>query len=1614
MMGKRDAPQHDHGGCGNLQPSIRRKGLQLIGTYSARKGEDDEGPAQSETRTITPAMALNIFRHISVPDVQTLGLSNDYARPEWMIITVLPVPPPPVRPSISIDGSGTGMQSEDDLTYKLGDIIRASGNVARCESEGAPGHVLAEFEQLLQFHVATYMDNDIAGQPQALQKSGRPIKSIRARLKGKEGRLRGNLMGKRVDFSARTVITGDPNLALDEVGVPRSIAKTLTYPEIVTPWNIEKLHGLVKNGPNMHPGAKYIIRDTGDRIDLRHNKRLGEIHLQYGWKVERHIIDGDFIVFNRQPSLHKASMMGHRVRVMPYSTFRLNLSVTSPYNADFDGDEMNLHVPQSEETRSEVSNLCWVPRQILSPAKNGPLMGIVQDSLCGFYKMSRKDVYLNYEDVMNILLWVPDWDGTIPQPAIIKPIPKWTGKQVLSLILPEGLSLHRVDGGKKEPPLFPLTDVHVLIQNGELIFGQMNKAVVGASGGGVVHVTTAEFGFEAALKFFKGSQVVINYWLLHNGFSVGIGDTIPDISTVDAIAEIFQTKKEAVKEITAKAQANDLEPLPGMTVRETFESLVAKELNDARNESGSTVVKRLKDLNNTLAMSNSGSKGSQINIAQMSAAVGQQNVEGKRIPFGFAYRSLPHFTKDDYSPESGGFIENSYLRGLTPTEFYFHAMSGREGLIDTAVKTAETGYIQRRLVKSMEDLIVKYDGTVRNSLGDIVQFVYGEDGMDGSHAENQSLDFLKLSHDVFEKQYRIDLSSSDTGLRHDLVEDQSIFNADSDVQDLFDAEFQRLEEARVYLRKTRGSEDRLPIPVNIARIIETAKRIFKIRPGNKSDLHPSEVIPHVDALLDRLVVVKGNDPLSIEAQYNATLILKAHLRSRLAFKRLINEHNLNRLAFQHVIGEIENRFARALVNPGEMIGVIAAQSIGEPATQMTLNTFHNTGIGSKNVTKGVPRMKEILNCATQLKTPGMKVYQLPEHKNNQESCKKLRSKVELTTLRSVTEKTEIFYDPRELESEGQETAIAADEDMVSSYWIIPEDNGVSLDRQSRWLLRITLSRRMLLDKGLTIQDVASKMKQHYATDMAIIFSDNNADDLIIRCRMILDQKADDEDDETEQDVILKQLETHLLDTLILRGVKGISRCFLQRETVLYENSDGTLVKASSDPKCNEWFLDTTGTELQDVLEIPGVDATRTTSNSFLQVFRVMGIEAARNSILDELSSILTEGAYCNFRHVAILADIMTQRGTVIPITRFGINRADTGALMRCSFEETVEILLDAAAMGELDDCRGVSENVMLGQLAPMGTGEMDILLDQKMLDTVVSDNARLGIMQGLGVKAPAIIEGGATPYDASSPHRHGGYMGSPEHGSNFSPLANSGADSPGGFHTDYSRTPSGYGFGGLSPFGGTSPAAGGYSPASPFNAGGTSPGYSPVSPGYSLSSPAFGGGSPTFAAASPGFSPVSPAYTPTSPNYTPTSPNIYGGRGMGGSPTSPSYTPTSPGYSPSSPAYGGASATPASPNYSPASPAYSPTSPNVHQRNSPSSPLYTPTSPAYGGGGPGQRRFSPTSPTTYSPTSPANYSPTSPANYSPTSPAAYSPTSPVGHYSPSSPKFEGTPASPPQ
>ncbi|WIA28234.1 hypothetical protein OEZ86_010790 [Tetradesmus obliquus] len=1648
---------------GNPQPAYKLEGMKIIMEFPKPKNPDEAGamPEVERKQELTARAAHRILSAISDEDCRALGFNPAYSRPDWFLLSVLPVPPPPVRPSVMMDSSArceddlthklwmhnvlshvvkltafscaalhfhAACSCEDDLTHKLVEIVRANNTLKRMVANGSPQHIINEYVALLQFHVTTYMDNTLPGMNPATQKSGRPIKSISQRLKGKSGRIRGNLMGKRVDFSARTVITGDPNIGIDELGVPWSIAQNLTFPETVTANNKGYLQALVEVGPHApagQTGAKFIIRKDGRRINLAYLRDGASKQLEIGDKVERQLQNGDLVLFNRQPSLHKMSMMGHRIRILPYSTFRLNLSVTTPYNADFDGDEMNMHVAQSHETRAEMRQIMMVPRNIVSPQANKPVIGIVQDTLLGAKLITQRDTFIGKHLMMNILMNIMDWDGTVPMPTILKPEPLWTGKQVFSCFLPN-VSLTRTSSWAKDNDDrdFSFDDSSILIKRGTLIHGCLCKKTLGTGAAGLVHIVWNELGPDATRYTINNTQYTVNHWLLQHGMSIGIGDTVADVATGAKIGSLIDTAKEDVKRIIEQYQTGKLEGMPGRTLMEAFEQKVNAVLNKARDDAGKTAQNSLDWSNNIIKMVTSGSKGSFINISQMMACVGQQNVEGKRIPFGFVGRTLPHFSKDDYGPESRGFVENSYLRGLSPQEFFFHAMGGREGLIDTAVKTSSTGYIQRRLVKAMEDLIIKYDGTVRNSAGDVVQFLYGEDGMDAVRIEGQSIEHLKWDRSKVAKTFSYEglTPAAANWLGQQQLED---VNSKVEVRELLDGEYRSILDDLLFMRQevlTHGNGG-VNIPVNLKRLIWNAQNTYKCgpnRPPLPGELAAVDVVGKIQELAQKLIVVVGEDELSKEAQRNATTTFMTHLRATLASKRVLGEYKLSRQAFDWLVGEIEERFNAAMANPGEAIGTVAAQSIGEPTTQMTLNTFHFAGVSAKNVTLGVPRLTEIINLAKNIKTPSLTVCLLGQASRDRDAAKEVQCQLEYTTMRHIIARSEIWYDPPQMDAEA--TNVAEDVSLLEDYYAV---ENYDASRLTPWLLRLVLDERLTVDKHITMDMIQARIHEEYEGLLDVIVSDDNAPVKVVRLRIVDDsgqgggggmmqggEEGDEmgaikpmagggDDSQAVTDETLKKLDAGYLRDMKLQGVERINKVFLRQQKSLFPDA----AAANGYRQEEEWVLDTEGVNLMGVLPQPGVDPSRTMSNDLIEIIQDLGVEACRQALLRELRNVIEfDGSYVNYRHLAILCDVMTCRGHLMAITRHGINRTEASPLAQCSFEETVDILLRAAQFAEKDKLTGVSENIMLGQLCPLGTGAFDLLLNEEELAAAVD---LLGMEDGEGGmgygeygwgdggmtpgRTPGHMTPSRTPY--MTPNRDPEQiamsmspMWSPVRDIAFSPSR--AAMSPGlmspGAGAGYSPTSPSY-----------SPTSPGYSPTSP-NYSPTSPGYSPTSPGYSPTSPGYSPTSPGYSPTSPGYSPTSPGYSPTSPGYSPTSPQ-YSPTSPTYSPTSPSYSPTSPSYSPTSPSYSPTSPTysPTSPSYSPTSPSYSPTSPSY----SPTSPSYSPTSPTYS---PTSPTYSPTSPT-YSPTSP-KYSPTSPT-YSPTSPT-YSPTSPT--YSPTSPSYSPT------
>ena len=1085
---------------------------------------------------LTQSMVRERLERIPNDDLELFGFKPESARPEWMVLQVLPVPPVYVRPSITLE---SGIRSEDDLTHKLVDIIRINQRLRENMEGGAPTLIIQDLSELLQYHVTTYFNNEASGIPPARHRSGRALKTLSQRLKGKEGRFRSNLSGKRVDFSARTVISPDPNLDINEVGVPLDIAMRLSMPEKVTSWNLDEMRELVINGPEKYPGALYVVRPDGKRVRLEFvvdREKVAEA-LETGFIIERHLKNGDIAIFNRQPSLHRMSIMTHYVRVLPHKTFRLHLCVCPPYNADFDGDEMNLHVPQSEEAQTEARLLMQVQDQILSPRFGGPIIGAIRDFITAAYLLTRKSTRITKEEICRLLV-AANYEGPLPEPEIKEPKPLWTGKQTFSLFLPKDLNYvlkATICRGCSHCLCEECQyDAYVVIKDGVLKCGVIDRRSIGAEQSeSLLHRIIKDYGTQAGRVFLNRICQLLKLFMTMRGFTFSFDELELSPAAQKKIDKTIEKFEKRIRELIVALRNDTLPRLPGQTLGESFEIYVMNELAKARDKAGQVADEDFDIDNSGVIMTRTGSRGSNLNIGQMAACVGQQSVRGKRIMRGYVNRALSHFKVGDPSPKARGFVYSSYRRGLDPIEFFFHAMGGREGLVDTAVRTQQSGYMQRRLINALEHLRIEYDETVRNSIGDIVQLRYGEDG--------------------------VDPAKSDHGKA-----------------------------------------------VNVSRLIEQIKIMMeKGEPATKQYIK------------ERLR----------EVEDQLTPLLVKELKSELTKAKLSREG-----VDQAVNLTLEN-YKRALVEPGEAVGIVAAQSMGEPGTQMTLRTFHYAGVREQNVTLGLPRLIEIVDARRTPSTPIMAIYLDKEHRKSKEKATEIARNIICTNLEDIAE-AEPYIDPE------QEAVV------------------------------IKLNPSMMEERGVTEEELPEMLHLPNYTVKA------KKGLLIIKPKKPTD---------------LKKL-LNKVSGQYVKGVPNIRRVLVTEEM-------------------GEWVIRTDGSNLSRVLDVYGLDPTRATTNHIHEIAKTLGVEAARNAIIREAMSVLEEqGLDVDIRHVMLVADIMTSTGDVRQIGRHGISGEKASVLARAAFEITVPNIVEAAIRGESDPLNGVTENVIVGQSIPIGTGLVDLYM----------------------------------------------------------------------------------------------------------------------------------------------------------------------------------------------------------------------------------------------------------------------------------------------------------------
>jgi DNA-directed RNA polymerase III subunit RPC1 len=855
---------------------------------------------------INPLVALNLFKMVREEDYELLGLS---ASPERLVIQNVVVPPPCIRPSVSMEDEGT---NEDDITIKISEIIHTNRLLREGIEKGNPLGFISEDWDHLQLQCALLINSEL---PQ-INLPSQPIRGIVQRLKGKAGRFRCNLSGKRVDFSGRTVISPDPNLGIEEVGMPENMARVLTIPEKVTGSNRERLQTLVMNGPENYPGANYIVGERFKRY-LLYGKRDAE--LREGEVVERHILDGDLVLFNRQPSLHRMSIMAHKVRIHKDKTLKFNECVCGPYNADFDGDEMNIHVPQTEEARAEASVLMAVPNNIVTPRHGEPIVAATQDFITALYLITSKDTFYDRERFGQLASYFSRSRVSV-RPAILRPVELFTGKQLIEALIRDalcggalGVSLEGRNRTFKGEDA--MNDGFFVIVDGSYLFGRIDKSIVGGENkkDSLLYALLKRSN-DACVTAMNSITRLCSRILGEVGFSMGFNDVRPG-------PFLQQRKEEIVRE--GYAECDSKHGKPGAVELE-----ITGVLNKIREKCGSICIRELSRFNAPNIMQACGSKGSKINVSQMVACVGQQIVSGARIPSGLSGRCLPHFEKGSASPQSRGFVRNSFYSGLDPTEFFFHAVSGREGLVDTAVKTAETGYMQRRLMKALEDLSVQYDYTVRNSAMEIVQFKYGEDKVDPLLLEGEHVvDFERAFLDA--RAIFMDLVQQDP-----TILDTERLGASEGSSGGFEMGF----------HPPMGTHEER----NMTETLKSHVSEFVLRPEIQKYASSIINVKFLNALW-AFVDGKRHDP----SFYNGRLYIDVE----------------NKRLLSIFLSLLSSKIVSFVVEPGTTVGAIAAQSIGEPGTQMTLKTFHFAGVASMNITLGVPRLKEIINAVHSISTP---------------------------------------------------------------------------------------------------------------------------------------------------------------------------------------------------------------------------------------------------------------------------------------------------------------------------------------------------------------------------------------------------------------------------------------------------------------------------------------------------------------------------------------------------------------------------------------------------------------------------------------------------------------------
>lgn len=1233
---------------------------------------------------------------------------------------------------------------------------------------------------------------------------------IRQLLEKKEGLFRKHMMGKRVNYAARSVISPDPYIETSEIGIPPVFATKLTYPEPVTYHNVKVLRQAVINGPKKWPGATHVQHEDGTIQNLAIFDEAGRTAIanqlltpssgldgsplaRVNKKVYRHLRNGDFLLLNRQPTLHKPSIMAHTARVLPgEKTIRMHYANCNTYNADFDGDEMNAHFPQSELGRAEAMVIARTDQQYLVPTDGGVLRGLIQDHVCAGVAMTSRENFFTREEYIQLVYTCLRPEGKMmfnvgngniePEvvmgkngrvitmaPAGIKPKMYWTGKQIIGTII-MNLTYGKEPLNMTSKARIPAKswggsapeEQTVLLLDGELMTGVLDKSQFGASAHGVTHAIYEVYGPAYAARLLSIFGRLFTAYMQLRGFSCRMDDLRltdeGDKIRKDLINTSTHIGDEAGAEFVGLVDKNG-KPL-GTSKSSKFRNLMRSRLESVyrnpekmagldnamksktnkvtSNIIGSCVpselLKPFPD-NNMQMMTISGAKGSSVNVSQISCLLGQQELEGKRVPTMISGKTLPSFRAYDTSARAGGFITGRFLTGIKPQEYFFHCMAGREGLIDTAVKTSRSGYLQRCLIKHMEGIKVHYDNTVRDSDGSLIQFNYGEDSLDVVKQKMlEKFDFCAMNYKVLASRYN----------------PAKLINSNIDE-----------ESAKKYIKDSKKAVKK---SLEKGKKLEIDPVLHKFSPSRTIGAVSNEFADKLDEYIDnnnnKLLSKKGEDVRKRSG-------ISCEPISDKRFKMLMNLKYMN-----------------SLVEPGEAVGLLAAQSIGEPSTQMTLNTFHFAGFGAKNVTLGIPRLREIIMTASStISTPMMRLPILNDDKIKQAEIIKNLTKLGLSEimekitvqeclkssggnmikdikidfkfwpeelyqkhygltskrLKLICETKLIAALERAITKEIRDKSRSSDGEIGQSLGTF-NDIGVPTENDNDEQAQNTQDEATVPTKatkkdtnamdsdsevdsdddenndGDALSAQQSKKRQQQSSyedddtkgdSMDIVESeneDNSVDPNIFdgnryvvgmnfasdngSCEYSLQLKAD------SKKILIVALAEEVAKSVVINEVKGISRAYALES------------EAENDKSVN---VGTDGISIQNIWNlVEDVDVNKLYTNDIAAILRTYGVEAARAAIVQEVAGVFgVYGINVDYRHLSLIADYMTFEGGYKPFNRMGMN-SNPSPFTQMSFESTTTFLTSATLNGATDNLESPSARIALGKVVRGGTGAFEV------------------------------------------------------------------------------------------------------------------------------------------------------------------------------------------------------------------------------------------------------------------------------------------------------------------